>query len=240
MQSTAERLLASFDACFAIQVWHSTGSFLALGWAHFRKGLRGLGNRHPLSICAKVCPHGNVHLHQSDPESAMELRQRIWNAMGAERRRSAAQTFWSNPEQKMAQRTAEAVLAKRLKARPVFLQRLPPEKKAAYLAQEMAMNPEIWDAVMVSYHLTAHRPMLAEFLDALGIKNKDGHLETAEGVQPPSSDALEGAVHGLTQKYPKLDVLVYLAALLLQDAGFWKNLAPIVNKLESELKNPGD
>jgi len=170
----------------------------------------------------------------------MELRQRIWNTMGPERRLAAAQTFWSNPEQKMAQRTAEAVLAKRLKARPVFLKRLPVEKKASYLAQEMAMNPEIWDAVMVSYHLTSHRPMLTEFLDALGIRNNDGYLETAEGVQPPSSDALEGAIAGLAAKYPKTDVLVYLAALVLQDPDFWTNLRPIVDRIETEVKDSGN
>ena len=60
----------------------------------------------------------------------MELRQTIWNLMGEERRLAAARTFWENPEQKGAQRQVELALAQRLHARPVFIKKLPAEKKA--------------------------------------------------------------------------------------------------------------
>ena len=63
----------------------------------------------------------------------MELRQRIWNLMGPDRRQAAAKAFWSNPGCKAAQQQVEALLAQRLKARPVFVKRLPVERKALAL-----------------------------------------------------------------------------------------------------------
>ena len=63
----------------------------------------------------------------------MELRQRIWNLMGPERRLAAAQAFLENKDQKAAQTQVDALLAQRLHARPVFIRRLPPEKNYEYI-----------------------------------------------------------------------------------------------------------
>ncbi len=164
----------------------------------------------------------------------MELRQTIWNLMGEERRLAAARTFWGSSEQKGTQRQVEQMLAQRLHARPVFVKKLPPEKKAGYLARDMATMPYLWDAVMISYHFAAHRPMLTDFLNALGIPNKDGHYESAESLTPPATEALEPAVKALLEKYDPTDVLVYLGAAVTQDTVLWANLKPIVEHMASE------
>ena len=164
----------------------------------------------------------------------MDLRHTVWELMGEERRLAAAKTFWENPQQKGAQLQVETLLSQRLKARPVFVKRLPPEKKAGYLARDMATMPYLWDAVMISYHFAAHRPMLVDFLNALGIANEDGHYESGEAAQPPTADALETAVNTLLEKYDRTDVLVYLGAIVIQDAVFWANLQPIVDRLLAE------
>jgi hypothetical protein len=165
----------------------------------------------------------------------MDLRQRIWNLMGEERRLAAAKTFWESSEQKGAQRQVEQVLAQRLHARPVFLKKLPAEKKAGYLARDMATMPYLWDAVMVSYHFAAHRQMLKDFLDALGIPNDNGHYDTGKNqLQPPTAEALEAAVKTLLEKYDRTDVLVYLGAAVTQDEQFWANLKPIVDRMTEE------
>ncbi len=165
----------------------------------------------------------------------MDLRQRIWNLMGDERRLAAAKTFWESSEQKGAQRQVEQVLAQRLHARAVFVKRLSPEKKAGYLARDMGSMPYLWDAVMVSYHFASHRQMLIDFLNALGIPNKDGHYESGENeLPPPATDALETAVKTLLEKYDRTDVLVYLGAAVTQDPVFWANLQPIVDRMAGE------
>lgn len=164
----------------------------------------------------------------------MELRQTIWNLMGEERRLAAAKSFWESSERKGAQRQVEQMLAQRLHARPVFLKKLSPEKKAAYLARDMATMPYLWDAVMISYHFAAHRQMLIDFLDVLGIPNDKGHYESGETAQPPIAEALEQAVKTLLEKYDRTDVLVYLGAAVTQDPVFWANLKPIVVRMAAE------
>ena len=166
----------------------------------------------------------------------MDLRQQIWNLMGPERRQAAAEAFWGSPEQKAAHQQVEALLAQRLKARPVFVKRLPFEKKAAYLSREMAANPHLWDAAMTAYHFAGHRSMLMDFLDAVGIAHENGHYETSGSTEPPSAKTLENAVRQLLEKYRKLDVVVYLGALVIQDGMFWANLRPIVARMEAELE----
>jgi hypothetical protein len=164
----------------------------------------------------------------------MDLRHRIWELMGDERRLAAAKAFWDNAEQKGAHRQVEQLLAQRLHARPVFIKRLPNEKKAVYVARDMATAPYLWEAAMISYHFAAHRAMLVDFLNALGIPNDNGHYESGESVQPPSAEAAEQAVKTLLEKYDRTDVLVYLGVVVLQDPVFWANLQPIVDRMLAE------
>ncbi len=156
----------------------------------------------------------------------MDLRQRIWKLMGPERRLAAARAFWDSAEQKDAQRTVEMALAQRLHARPQFIRKLSPEKKASYLAGDTP-NPILFQALMFSYHFAGHAAMLADFLNALGIANQGGRYE-AENLSPPSPEALEKAVAELRAKYQPMDVLVYLAALVTSDEQFWAGLRTTV------------
>jgi hypothetical protein len=166
----------------------------------------------------------------------MELRQRIWNLMGAERRQAAAEAFWSSRELQTVQQQAEALLAKQLKARPVFIKRLPLERKAAYLAREMARNDYLCDAALSAYHFTGHRSMLTDFLNTVGIAHENGHYETVGSAEPPSTETLEKAIRQLLDKYRRLDVLIYLGALVVQDRQFWAHLRPIVERMEKEVE----
>ncbi len=141
---------------------------------------------------------------------------------------AATRAFCDSSEQKDAQRTVEIALAQRLHARPQFIRKLSPEKKASYLAGDTP-NPILFQALMFSYHFAQHAPMLADFLNALGIPNQGGRYE-AENLPPPSPEALEKAVAELREKYQPTDVLVYVAALLTSDNQFWAGLSPIVEK----------
>lgn len=169
-------------------------------------------------------------------ERDMELRQRIWSLMGPERRQAAAEAFWSNPELGAAQQQAEALLAKKLKARPVFIRRLSPDRKVAYLARDLATNAYLWDAALSAYHFAGHRSMLTDFLNAVGVAHEHGHYETVGSAKPPSPEFLEKTIAPLTEKYRKLDVVIYLAALVIQDGVFWANLRPLVERMEKEVE----
>jgi hypothetical protein len=160
--------------------------------------------------------------------------------MGPERRQAAAGAFWSNPELRAAQQQAEALLAKRLKARPVFIRRLPPDRKATYLEREMATNAYLWDTALSAYHFAGHRSMLSDFLNAVGIANENGHYETVVPAKPPIPELLENTVEQLLEKYRKLDVLIYFGVLVVQDGVFWANLRPIVERMEKEVQGESD
>jgi hypothetical protein len=121
-----------------------------------------------------------------------------------------------------------------LHARPVFVKRLSTDKKASYVARDMGTAPYLWEAAMISYHFSAHRPMLVDFLNALGIPNDNGHYESGAEVQPPSAEAVEQAVKVLLEKYDRTDVLVYLGAVVIQDPVFWAGLQPIVDRMVGE------
>lgn len=164
----------------------------------------------------------------------MELRHRIWNLMGPERRLAAAQAFWA--EKSSAHAQADTMLTNRLHVRPVFVRRLPPEKKAAYVANDPGINAGIWDAVMVAYHLGAQRALLTDFLNAVGIPNENGRLGNTDSATPPTVDQLNEAVRVVSEKHEKVDVLVYLAALSLQDDRLWQNLPPVITRLEAEVR----
>lgn len=166
----------------------------------------------------------------------MEMRQRIWNLMGPERRQAAAEAFWSSRELQSLQQQAEALLARQLKARPVFIRRLPLERKAVYLAREMARNDYLGDAALSAYHFAGHRSMLTDFLNTIGIAHENGHYETVGSAAPPSTEALEKAIGQLLDKYRRLDVVIYLGALVVQDRRFWAHLQPIVERMEKEVE----
>jgi len=151
---------------------------------------------------------------------------RIWRRLPAERRIEAARAFWENDDEASQTEQIEAVLAlsRHMKFRPQSMQSMPIDKRAKYLSQLPAMTDSIAARALVSYHLAHQRPMMAVFLDALGIAHEDG-LITAEDLQPPARPALAKAAADLTRTHPPQDVALYLSTLYAQDPQTWAGLA---------------
>src|SRR5687767_8733328 len=101
---------------------------------------------------------------------------RIWRRLPLERRLEAARAFWESSDEASANEQMEAVLAlsRHMKFRPQSMQGMPLDKRAKYLAQLPAMTDSIAARALVSYHLAHQRPMMAAFLDALGIGHENG------------------------------------------------------------------
>lgn len=151
---------------------------------------------------------------------------RIWRRLPLERRMDAARAFWASGDEASQTEQLEAVvaLARHMKFRPQSMQGMPLDKRAKYLAQLPAMTDSIAARALVAYHLAHQRPMMAGFLDALGIAHEDG-LITTENVEPPAPAALAKAAAGLTREYPAHDVALYLNTLHAQDPQTWAGLA---------------
>lgn len=153
---------------------------------------------------------------------------RLWRRLPLERRIEAARAFWdaeATPEAGQAEQVeAILALARHMKFRPQSMQSVPVDKRARYLAQLPAMPDTIAARALVSYHLAHQRPMMAAFLDALGIAHEEG-LITAENVEPPARATLASAAAALTRAYPAQDVSLYLNTLLAQDPQTWGGLS---------------
>jgi hypothetical protein len=152
---------------------------------------------------------------------------RIWKRLTAERRATAAELFWSDEQSAEQQVDACANIATHMKFRPKTVLGLPLDKKTKYLVS----LPNVPDAVaaraLVNYHLATQRPMMGEFLDALGVAHEEGLIKD-ETVVKPESEKLRAAAAAISQKFPAEDVSLYFATLVSQDPDTWGELAELV------------
>jgi hypothetical protein len=150
----------------------------------------------------------------------------LWREMPVDRRVDAAAAFWRDLESpEIAAQHAEAVglLARRLNFRVRSVQTLPVERRARHLAQLTDVSDGIATRALIAYHFEAQRPLMAAFLDALGIAHEDG-LITAEEVPAPAADSLKAASQTVRASFPSEDVELYLKTLATLDGDTWIHL----------------
>ncbi len=110
-------------------------------------------------------------------------------------------------------------LANQRKLRPVFIERKPPGERHQWM--KSALSRPVSDALAAhliqAWLLGAHKVMLCDFLDALGIEHgEDGTVEQL----PPAADKakISEAVEQLLSKHPFETVAVYLHAFRDMDS----------------------
>ena len=140
------------------------------------------------------------------------------------RRVEAAEAFWRESDGVEQQVEAMALLAQRLKARPRYIQGLPVEKRARHLAHYPGMPDVLAARLLVSYHLAHQRPMMAAFLDAIGLAHDNG-LITEDPPEAISAEKIAAGEKALASAYPAEAVKLYFSTLLAQDPETWKGLA---------------
>lgn len=148
----------------------------------------------------------------------------LWKQLPEEEKLRAAEAFWREPEGIEQQAEAMALLAQRLKARPRYIQGLPVEKRARHLAHFPGMPDVLVARLLVSYHLAHQRPMMAAFLDAIGLAHDNG-LITEDAPEPVSAEKIAAGAKALASAYPPDVVKLYFSTLLAQDPDTWKGLA---------------
>lgn len=144
----------------------------------------------------------------------------LWKKLSPERKLEAADAFWQDDNAAAEQAEAIAAIAQRIKFRLKSVQALPRAKKAHYLTSLAGVSEILAARLLVAYHLRYKRPMMASFLDALGIAHEDGLIADGD-LQPPSEDKLTDAAKTLSASYPGEDVALYLSTLIWQDPETW-------------------
>jgi hypothetical protein len=155
---------------------------------------------------------------------------KLWKRNSQERRLEASAAFWQDENESLEQQ-AEALLAvaSHYRFRAKSVRSLPLEKRVRYLASLPGLSDSVAGRVLVAYHLAHQRPMLAAFLDALGIAHESGVLK-ADELKAPEPGQLKEAATVLRAAYPKEDVDLYFQTLLVQDAETWGGLADLIEK----------
>ena len=150
----------------------------------------------------------------------------LWKSLTPERKRQAAEAFWRDENAAVEQAEAIAAIAMRIKFRVKSAQALPIEKKARHLVALGNVSEMIAARLLVAFHLAHQRPMMASFLDALGIAHEDG-LIASEDLEAPPAEKLAEAARSLTTSYPPEDVALYLSTLVWQDPETWGALTEV-------------
>jgi len=144
----------------------------------------------------------------------------LWKQLSAERKLQAAEAFWGDRNASVEHAEAIVAIAQRIKFRPKSVIGLPVDKKAKHLVSLGAVSELVAARLLVAYHLAHQRPMMAAFLDALGIAHEDGLINDEEMDAPPT-DRLEQAAKVLAGSFPAEDVALYLSTLMWQDPETW-------------------
>ena len=123
--------------------------------------------------------------------------------------------------------TYKAVLAAVAQARhlrPVFLERQPrPQRHATVLSTLTRPALELMAGNLIrAWLVQKQKPMLIDFLTALGIEHKDGVVEDLP--EKMEDEKLKSGVEVLLGKYPHEAVAVYLNAFNDMNQANWANL----------------
>src|SRR5687768_16711692 len=151
----------------------------------------------------------------------------LWKEMPPEKRLVAANAFWADEHGHEQQVEVIVALARKLNFRPKSVPALPLERRAKLLAG-MDVSDAVASRALIAYHLSAERPMMGAFLDALNIEHDNG-LITAEEVPPPDKGKLTEGVRTLKATFPEDAVRLYLHTLLLLDGDTWADLSGLLD-----------
>jgi hypothetical protein len=148
----------------------------------------------------------------------------LWKQLSPDRRKNTAEAFWKDDGAAAEQTEAVLAIAQRIKFRVSSVLKMPRDKKARQLLNLPSPSEVVAARLLVVYHLDQQRPMMAAFLDALGVKHEDGLIADEELAAPPA-EKLQAAVKSLSTTYPSEDVALYLSTLVWQDPETWSALA---------------
>src|SRR5687767_8394158 len=155
----------------------------------------------------------------ADPSTANS--KRLWRAMSVEDRRAALMALLSAKDDGPV--AAAAIRAEIATARH-FRPQVHASRDNAKLADtgaklDIGDKPIAWEALL-ALHLKVRTPMLAQFLDALGIKHENGEFSEDIDTEALTEPKLREAAQGLIAAFDESAVAIYLLALRASQPAF--------------------
>ena len=155
--------------------------------------------------------------------------------MTLDQRTRAARAFWEDEDATDDQVQAALLIAQQKKFRAKTVVGLDAERKARHLATLGLVPDQIAARALIVYHLAEQRPMMAAFLDALGIAHENGLIQ--EDSVKPDPEKIAPAAAQIAQQFPADDVRIYLNTLLSQDPETWGGLEPVAERQTASVSN---
>ena len=157
--------------------------------------------------------------------------RKLWKALTPEERALGIDAAFDDDENGWVKTTTRGAVASALRFRPQTVATWPRTKLVSEAVRLPLDNAQLLSAFLVDLHLGHRRPMMASFLDALGIPNDEGRIDSETTEVPPQDEAkVEAAAAALVTKFPPDEVVTYFLTLLLQDANVWTGLVTFLEK----------
>jgi hypothetical protein len=150
----------------------------------------------------------------------------LWKQLDPERKLQAADAFWRDDNAGAEQAEAVALIAQRIKFRLKSVIGMPVDKKARQLISLPGISEPVAARLLVAYHLVHQRPMMEQFLDALGIAHDEG-LISDENLTAPPPERLAAAAQTIGTGFPADAVSLYLSTLFWQDPDTWSGVVEL-------------
>ena len=152
----------------------------------------------------------------------------VWALLDEDEQRTAAATTWTNADRE--EKTAlQMTVAKAFKFRPQSVLKLPAERVAGRLARLAKELPEtVLFQFLFHLHMEHRRPLLVEFLDAVGLPHDNGVLDLPDDAEPPDGKKVTAAAGKLVEAHGR-DALVYLATLKVADDELWAGVDEVLD-----------
>jgi hypothetical protein len=148
--------------------------------------------------------------------------RKLWKALTPEERAVAITAAMADDQNGWVKSTTRMAVAGAIKFRPRKVATWPRQKLITEAARVPIDDVQLLSAYLVDLHLGARRPMMAAFLDGVGVKHEDGRIDTeASGPITVTPERLQTAADDVAERFPLDEVVTYFLTLLLQDAETW-------------------
>ena len=104
--------------------------------------------------------------------------RKLWKALSPEERVAAITAALADDENRWVKTTTRAAVASAIKFRPQTVATWPRQKLVTEAARVPIDDVQLLSAFLVDLHLGTRRPMMAAFLDAVGVKHDGGRIDT--------------------------------------------------------------
>jgi hypothetical protein len=151
---------------------------------------------------------------------------RVWRQLPNEIRVSASEVFWAEPGSGQKQLIFGA-LAKAKSVREISVRRAPLERLINWTAATLTLPDQIVTNLLQDYLLKAHRAVIVNYLDLLGIPHSDGMIEEGLDLASLPKERVQDAARTLLASTDRPGAELYLKYLVLQ-GGPWSVIEEVL------------